>query len=148
MCIVFIIRRELMVSLKNLAEKYPVVTLVGPRQSGKTTLALQLFPDYRYVNLEQTDTRLFAKEDPRGFLASNPPPVIIDKVHRCPELLSEIQVVCDSLNRNEAFILTGELAAYPDAGSFANFGGAHFDSYAAASFSSGTCGCGKCTKEG
>ena len=101
------IKRELTESLKGMALKYPVVTLIGPRQSGKTTLALQTFPDYRYVNLEQTDTRLLAKEDPRGFLISNPPPLIIDEVQRCPELLSEIQVVSDSLNRNGVFILTG-----------------------------------------
>ena len=100
-------KRELTESLKGMAQKYPVVTLIGPRQSGKTTLACQTFPEYRYVNLEQTSMRLMAKEDPRGFLASNPPPLIIDEVQRCPELLSEIQVVSDSLNRNGAFILTG-----------------------------------------
>lgn len=100
-------KRELTESLKDMAQKYPVVTLIGPRQSGKTTLACQTFPEYRYVNLEQTSMRLMAKEDPRGFLASNPPPLIIDEVQRCPELLSEIQVVSDSLNRNGAFILTG-----------------------------------------
>ena len=100
-------KRELTESLKGMAQKYPVVTLIGPRQSGKTTLARQMFPEYRYVNLEQTSMRLMAKEDPRGFLASNPPPLIIDEVQRCPELLSEIQVVSDSLNRNGAFILTG-----------------------------------------
>lgn len=100
-------KRELTESLKGMAQKYPVVTLIGPRQSGKTTLACQTFPEYRYVNLEQTSMRLMAKEDPRGFLVSNPPPLIIDEVQRCPELLSEIQVVSDSLNRNGAFILTG-----------------------------------------
>lgn len=107
MYIIYMFKRELTESLKGMAQKYPVVTLIGPRQSGKTTLACQTFPEYRYVNLEQTSMRLMAKEDPRGFLASNPPPLIIDEVQRCPELLSEIQVVSDSLNRNGAFILTG-----------------------------------------
>lgn len=105
--IIYMIKRELTEFLKGMAQKYPVVTLIGPRQSGKTTLACQTFSEYRYVNLEQTGMRLLAKEDPRGFLVSNPPPLIIDEVQRCPELLSEIQVVSDSLNMNGAFILTG-----------------------------------------
>ena len=101
------IQRELTDSLKKMAEVYPVVTLIGPRQSGKTTLAKEVFPDYRYVNLERLETRRFAKEDPKGFFESFPPPIIIDEVQHCPELLSEVQVVCDSLQKKGSFILTG-----------------------------------------
>jgi len=67
---------------------YPVITITGPRQSGKTTLARATFPDYDYVSLEETDTRYFARDDPRGFLARFSGPIIIDEVQRAPDLLS------------------------------------------------------------
>ncbi|OWV01470.1 MULTISPECIES: ATP-binding protein [unclassified Fibrobacter] len=101
------IQRDLADTLKQMAAVYPVVTVIGPRQSGKTTLAKNAFPDYAYVNLERQETRQFAKEDPKGFFESNPPPLIIDEVQRCPELLSEVQVVSDALGKNGMFILTG-----------------------------------------
>lgn len=90
-----------------MAEVYPVVTLIGPRQSGKTTLAKDTFPNYTYVNLERLETRRFAKEDPKGFFESYPPPLIIDEVQNCPDLLSEIQVLSDSLGKKGCFVLTG-----------------------------------------
>lgn len=101
------IQRKLKESLKKMAEVYPVVTLIGPRQSGKTTLARDTFPDYAYVNLERLETRRFAKEDPKGFFESYPPPLIIDEVQNCPDLLSEIQVLSDSLGKKGCFVLTG-----------------------------------------
>lgn len=101
------IRRNLADSLKKMAEVYPIVTLVGPRQSGKTTLAKDTFPGYTYVNLERLETRRFAKDDPKGFFESFPPPLIIDEVQNCPDLLSEIQVLSDSLGKKGSFILTG-----------------------------------------
>lgn len=101
------IHRDLADTLKQMAAVYPVVTVIGPRQSGKTTLTKNAFPDYAYVNLERQETRQFAKEDPKGFFESNPPPLIIDEVQRCPELLSEVQVVSDALGKNGMFILTG-----------------------------------------
>ena len=70
--------------LKDLAAKYPVVTLTGPRQSGKTTLCRKVFPDAPYANLESPDTREFAATDPRGFLAAYPAGVIIDEIQRVP----------------------------------------------------------------
>ncbi|MCL4100571.1 ATP-binding protein [Fibrobacter sp. HC4] len=101
------IHRDLTESLKKMAEVYPIVTLIGPRQSGKTTLARETFPSYTYVNLERLETRRFAKEDPKGFFESYPPPLIIDEVQNCPDLLSEIQVLSDNLGKNGNFILTG-----------------------------------------
>jgi uncharacterized protein len=93
--------------LKELAEQYPVVTITGPRQSGKTTLCRQAFPDLKYVNLEAPDTRSFARDDPRGFLSGFPTGVILDEIQRVPELLSYIQLVVDEKQNPGQFILTG-----------------------------------------
>jgi len=89
------------------AEYYPVITITGPRQSGKTTLSRATFPDHTYVSLEETDTRLFAGEDPRGFLARFSGPVIIDEVQRVPDLLSYIQTEVDQNPAPGRFVLTG-----------------------------------------
>ena len=90
------------------AKSYPVVTITGPRQSGKTTLAKMLFPGYRYVNLESLTEREFAKSDPVAFLRQfESDNVIIDEVQRVPELLSQVQVEADVRKRNGRFILTG-----------------------------------------
>ncbi|MCB0845563.1 MAG: AAA family ATPase, partial [Bacteroidetes bacterium] len=62
------IQRSLQLKLISAAQKMPVITLTGPRQSGKSTLVKQSFPEYTYVNLEKPSTRLFAKEDPTAFL--------------------------------------------------------------------------------
>lgn len=93
--------------LKDLAAKYPVVTLTGPRQSGKTTLCRKVFPDASYANLESPDTREFAATDPRGFLAAYPAGVIIDEIQRVPDLVSYIQGIVDERNIPGQFILTG-----------------------------------------
>ena len=94
--------------VREYAKSYPVVTIVGPRQSGKTTLAKMLFPKYRYVNLESLPDREFAKSDPVSFLRQfSSDCVIIDEVQRVPELLSQIQVEADAQKRNGRFILTG-----------------------------------------
>lgn len=89
------------------ARDYPIVGVIGPRQSGKTTLVQSVFPDYQYVNLEAPDLRRFAQEDPRGFMATYPKRVILDEVQRVPELLSYLQVHVDSIKENGQFILTG-----------------------------------------
>ena len=90
------------------AKTYPVVTITGPRQSGKTTLAKMLFPSYRYVNLESLTDREFAQTDPVSFLRQfESDNVIIDEVQRVPEILSQIQVMVDAQNRRGCFILTG-----------------------------------------
>jgi uncharacterized protein len=101
------IPRLLAKKMVGLAEKMPVISLTGPRQSGKTVLARSVFPDYRYVNLENLETRLFALQDPSGFIRSLPPGVIIDEAQYAPDLFSYIQVVVDETRRNGEFILTG-----------------------------------------
>jgi uncharacterized protein len=89
------------------ARYYPVLTLTGPRQSGKTTLAKAAFPGHDYVSMEETDVRLFAREDPRGFLARFRGPVIVDEVQRSPDLLSYIQTEVDRDPAPGRFVLTG-----------------------------------------
>lgn len=94
-------------SLKELFLKYPVVTLLGPRQAGKTTLVRVAFPDLPYVNLEDVENRSFALEDPKGFMGTYSEGAIFDEVQRVPHLLSYIQVHVDEVNKNGLFVLTG-----------------------------------------
>jgi uncharacterized protein len=101
------IHRHLSEYLKQAALTMPVVSIMAPRQSGKTTLAKAIFPDYQYVTLEDPDRRQFAKEDPRHFLASCGSRVIIDEAQYVPELFSYIQVAVDESRRNGEYILTG-----------------------------------------
>jgi uncharacterized protein len=101
------ITRTLQPYLLALATQYPVVTVTGPRQSGKTTLCRAAFPDKPYANLESPDTRQFAINDPRAFLAQFPDGAILDEIQRAPDLLSYLQVMVDADNRSGRFILTG-----------------------------------------
>ena len=101
------IERTIETVLKDMAVKYPVVTITGPRQSGKTTLCRKVFPDMAYVNLERPDSREYAVADPRGFLAAYPKGVILDEIQRAPHLLSYIQVIVDEKAPPRPFILTG-----------------------------------------
>lgn len=101
------IQREIAPVLRSLFGKYPVVTVTGPRQSGKTTLCRATFPDLQYVNLERPDTRNFAQEDPLGFLSRLENGAIIDEIQRVPDLVSYIQVLVDEQGRNGIFVLTG-----------------------------------------
>lgn len=89
------------------AEYYPVLTVTGPRQSGKTTLVKAAFPRHDYVSLEETESRLFARENPIEFLQRYPGPVIIDEAQRVPELFSYIQTAVDNYDFGGRFILTG-----------------------------------------
>lgn len=93
--------------VQQLGKQYPVVTVTGPRQSGKTTLCRAIFPEKPYVNLEAPDIRRFALEDPRGFLAGYPDGAVLDEIQRAPELLSYIQPLIDERQQAGHYILTG-----------------------------------------
>lgn len=88
------------------SKTYPFVGLVGPRQSGKTTLAKALFPDYTYVSLENIDQRTYAEQDPRGFLATYPNHCIFDEIQKVPDLFSYLQEIGDQAGMGR-YILTG-----------------------------------------
>src|SRR3989338_3092040 len=100
-------KRFLEAEIKELASKYPIVTLLGPRQSGKTTLVRAAFPKKPYVNMEDSENRELATLDPKGFLAAYPEGAIFDEVQRTPHLLSYLQVRVDEEGKNGLFILTG-----------------------------------------
>jgi predicted AAA+ superfamily ATPase len=105
-----IVKRTITPELESLAAQFPVITILGPRQSGKTTLARAVFPGHEYVNLESPPLRLAAQRDAVGFFKAHPPPVIIDEVQHVPELLSHVQVLADARKRKGGkgeFILTG-----------------------------------------
>lgn len=91
----------------QLAKGYPIVAITGPRQSGKTTLARKAFAHKPYVSLEDPDTRDFAHEDPRGFLARYPDGAIVDEAQRCPSLFSYLQSHVDNTAAMGRFVLTG-----------------------------------------
>ncbi|MYF62973.1 MAG: ATP-binding protein [Rhodothermaceae bacterium] len=101
------IRRDITESLKRAAEGFPVITITGPRQSGKTTLSRGLFENHAFVSLESPDHRAFALEDPRRFLAQFPNGAIINEVQRAPDLLSYLQGVVDDNPNPGLWILTG-----------------------------------------
>lgn len=101
------IPRTLAPILQGLAGQYPVLTVTGPRQSGKTTLSRSVFPDKPYVNLESPDVREHARQDPRGFLAAYPDGAVFDEIQRVPELLSYLQPIIDAANQPGRYILTG-----------------------------------------
>ena len=106
------IKRSLEAKLKALAGKSPVIAVTGPRQSGKTTLVRGAFPGYKYVSLENLDTREFAQADPRLFLSRHPAPAIFDEIQRVPGLLSYIQGIVDKTGKRGQFILTGSAISY------------------------------------
>lgn len=101
------IERALKNKLLEMTTKYPIVTLTGPRQSGKSTLLRTSFPNYQYVSLEDPDIRLFAIDDPRGFLATYSDKTIIDEAQRVPELFSYIQTHVDKENKEGMYLLAG-----------------------------------------
>ncbi len=100
------IKRDIENILLKLANQYPVVTITGPRQSGKTTLIKYVFPNKKYVNLETPDIRQFALTDPRGFL-NQYDDAILDEIQRAPDLLSYIQPIVDENKEPGRFIITG-----------------------------------------
>ncbi|NOY95903.1 MAG: ATP-binding protein [Chlorobi bacterium] len=101
------IKRLIATKLKQTATQFPVITLTGPRQSGKTTLLRNQFPDYEYVSLEEPDTREWAEQDPRNFLRQYNKFIIFDEVQRVPNLFSYLQTKTDEQNIPGQFILSG-----------------------------------------
>ena len=101
------ISRDMTKELLDLAASYPVVTVLGPRQSGKTTLVRHLFQSKPYVSLENPDLRYFAEDDPRGFLQQYPEGAIFDEIQRASWLLSYIQEIVDESKNKGMYILTG-----------------------------------------
>src|ERR1019366_814657 len=103
----FMVKRESAKELKVLSTQFKAVALVGPRQSGKTTLTKAVFHGKDYVSLDNPDQRVFALEDPRGFLAQYPEGAIIDEAQRVPGLFSYLQQLLDESAEPGQFILTG-----------------------------------------
>ena len=101
------IKREAEARLKKLGRSFRSVAVIGPRQSGKTTLCRLVFPGKPYVSMENPDTLDFAKSDPRGFLAQYKNGAILDEVQRAPHLFSYLQQILDETNKKGLFILTG-----------------------------------------
>jgi uncharacterized protein len=94
-------KRKLETELQSLAKDYPIVTVLGLRQSGKTTLARTAFPSKPYANLEDPETRELALSDLRGFLERYPEGAIFDEIQRTPQLLSYIQPLVDENERTK-----------------------------------------------
>ena len=101
------VKRAISDQLLSAAEKYPVITLTGPRQSGKTTCCRLTFPNLPYSNLEEPDNREFAISDPKGFLEQFKNGGIIDEIQRVPELTSYLQGIVDNPQFSGLFVLTG-----------------------------------------
>lgn len=101
------IERDISDKIKQLSTKFPIVTVTGPRQSGKSTLLKYIFPDYRYVSLENPDMRTFATDDPHGFINTYSDKVIIDEAERVPGLFSYLQTHVDDVNETGMYMLAG-----------------------------------------
>ena len=100
-------KRTIQHHLKQQMSHYPAVTITGPRQSGKTTLIREAYPDFDYVLLENLDDLEFAEEDPRGFLDQHSNHVIFDEIQNCPKLISYLQGLIDEDQSTGRFILSG-----------------------------------------
>ena len=101
------IHRNIEAVFLSLLQKYPGINITGPRQSGKTTLVKNLIKDYNYFSMENPDIRLFAENDPRGFLRSSGEKFILDEVQRVPDLFSYLQEILDNSKENGKAILLG-----------------------------------------
>src|SRR5881296_1427380 len=101
------IPRRISQTVRTFVREFKVVAILGPRQSGKTTLVQNLFDEKPYVNLEEPDQRQHAEDDPRAFLARFPDGAVIDEAQRAPKLFSYIQTRVDASRKRGQFILTG-----------------------------------------
>ena len=102
-----ILKRDMEKAIRRLEKVFSVIGVIGPRQSGKSTLVKHLFPDRPYLSLEDMDNQQFAKEDPRKFLEKYAQGAVFDEVQRCPSLFSYLQSHVDEQKKMGAFILTG-----------------------------------------
>lgn len=102
-----IIKREIEPKILEALEKFPIVAVMGPRQSGKTTLCQMVKPGFTYVNLEDISIREFAQNDPKGFLDTYKKGVIIDEIQYVPDLFSYLQVYSDKSQINGEYLITG-----------------------------------------
>lgn len=101
------IDREAKIRLNSIAKTFRSIAVIGPRQSGKTTLCRTVFDDKEYISLENPDILEFANIDPRGFLNNYPSGAILDEIQRAPILFSYLQQILDETKRKGLFILTG-----------------------------------------
>jgi uncharacterized protein len=101
------IKREIEKVCKQLFTQFPILSITGPRQSGKTTLARNLFPDKPYINFEFPDERRLAIEDPRAFLNRYPEGAVLDEIQRVPEIPSYLQGIVDEKKTTGLYVLTG-----------------------------------------
>lgn len=101
------IQREMSEKIVELMQKFPVVSVTGPRQSGKTTLVRSTFPNYEYLSMENPDVRREFEDDPRLFLSRHSAKVIFDEAQRTPELFSYLQGIVDEASSPGQFVLTG-----------------------------------------
>ncbi|TKS56819.1 ATP-binding protein [Mesohalobacter halotolerans] len=101
------LQRHIAPKILEALQKFPIIGIMGPRQSGKTTLCQMLKPTYTYVNLEDISLRSFAKNDPKGFLETYKNGVIIDEIQYVPELFSYLQVYTDQRQINGEYLITG-----------------------------------------
>lgn len=100
-------KRDISTYIKEISKIYPVIAILGPRQSGKTTLAKKIFNKKPYVNLEKPKDRDFALSDPELFLNQFPEGAIIDEIQHAPNLFSDIQAIVDEKKQKSMFVLTG-----------------------------------------
>jgi len=101
------IPRTLSETVDRLKTKFPIVSVTGPRQSGKTTLLKTSFPEYQYISFENPDILSYVRSDPRGFLKQYGNRCIFDEVQRVPELFSYLQQIVDDANKTGMFLLSG-----------------------------------------
>ncbi len=101
------IYRHLTTHIEKVSQKFPVITVTGPRQSGKTTLLKQVFKNHKYFNFEELDIREWANSDPRGFLEENKGKLILDEIQKAPDLFSYLQPLVDRNNLPAQYILSG-----------------------------------------
>ena len=101
------VERTLSKFISKNGKKFPIISVTGPRQSGKSTLIKNLFPKYKYINLEDADIREYAEQDPRGFLESQGTKVILDEAQRVPVMFNYIQGIVDKKNKPAQYVLSG-----------------------------------------